>query len=120
MSDRVCPRCGQPYSYVERHRVGNNVYVYAVHYLGYTRGPDGRVHKRVRKCYLGPADRATTGADSAAAQAAADGEDSSVEEGSYRAVAALVGTMTPEDIERQVRELMESLREIRKGQGAQP
>jgi hypothetical protein len=36
----------------------------------------------------------------------------------YRAVSALVGTMTPEDIERQVKELLEALREIRKGQGA--
>jgi hypothetical protein len=52
----VCPRCGQPISYVERQRRGSQVYYLAVHYEGYERGPDGRVHKKVRKCYLGPAE----------------------------------------------------------------
>jgi len=52
----VCPRCGQPISYVERQRRGSQVYYLAVHYEGYERGPDGRVRKRVRKCYLGPAE----------------------------------------------------------------
>ena len=50
----VCPRCGQPVSYIERHRRNGHVYYYAVHYLGYERAPDGRVLKRLRKCYLGP------------------------------------------------------------------
>ena len=50
----VCPRCGQPVSYIERHRRSGHVYYYAVHYLGYERAPDGRVVKRLRKCYLGP------------------------------------------------------------------
>jgi len=50
----VCPRCGQPISYIERHRRNGHVYYYAVHYLGYERAPDGRVLKRLRKCYLGP------------------------------------------------------------------
>jgi hypothetical protein len=50
----VCPRCGQPISYIERHRRNGHVYYYAVHYLGYERVPDGRVLKRLRKCYLGP------------------------------------------------------------------
>ncbi|WP_148666755.1 hypothetical protein [Acidilobus sp. 7A] len=50
----VCPRCGQPVSYIERQRRGNRVYYYAVHYEGYERTPDGRVHKKVRRCYLGP------------------------------------------------------------------
>jgi len=50
----VCPRCGQPISYIERHRRNGHVYYYAVHYLGYERAPDGRVVKRLRKCYLGP------------------------------------------------------------------
>jgi len=50
----VCPRCGQPVSYIERHRRNGHVYYYAVHYLGYERAPDGRVVKRLRKCYLGP------------------------------------------------------------------
>ena len=52
----VCPRCGQPVSYVERQRRGSQVYYLAVHYEGYERGPDGRIHKKVRKCYLGPAE----------------------------------------------------------------
>jgi len=51
---RVCPRCGQPISYIERQRRGNQVYYYAIHYEGYERGPDGRIHKKIRRCYLGP------------------------------------------------------------------
>jgi hypothetical protein len=50
----TCPRCGQPISYIEKHRRNGHVYYYAVHYLGYERAPDGRVVKRLRKCYLGP------------------------------------------------------------------
>jgi len=50
----TCPRCGQPVSYIEKHRRNGHVYYYAVHYLGYERAPDGRVRKRLRKCYLGP------------------------------------------------------------------
>ena len=50
----TCPRCGQPISYMERHRRNGHVYYYAVHYLGYERAPDGRVVKRLKKCYLGP------------------------------------------------------------------
>jgi hypothetical protein len=46
---RICPRCGEPISYVERHRRGERIYYYAVHEY-YANG------KRVarRKCYLGP------------------------------------------------------------------
>jgi len=50
----ICPRCGQPYRYLERRRIGNNVYYYAVHYEGYERGPDGRPRPKLRRCYLGP------------------------------------------------------------------
>jgi len=50
----VCPRCGQPISYIEKHRRNGHVYYYAVHYLGYERAPDGRVLKKLKKCYLGP------------------------------------------------------------------
>lgn len=53
----ICPRCGLPISWIERHRKGDRVYLVAVHYLGYTRTPDGRIKKRVKKCYLGPEDR---------------------------------------------------------------
>jgi hypothetical protein len=33
---------------------GNQVYYFAVYYYGYEKGEDGRVHKKVKKCYLGP------------------------------------------------------------------
>lgn len=47
--ERVCPRCGAPYSYVERRESkGGRVYNYAVHY--YYR--DGK--RKVKRCYLGP------------------------------------------------------------------
>lgn len=41
---RICPRCGGTYSYIERARRGDRVYLYAVHYLG---------NGKKRKCYLG-------------------------------------------------------------------
>jgi hypothetical protein len=50
----VCPRCGAPISYIERQRRGDQVYYYAVHYEGYERTPDGKIRKKVKKCYLGP------------------------------------------------------------------
>ena len=46
--EKVCPRCGLKYSYIERRRVGDQVYLYAVHYLKV----EGK--RRVHKCYLGP------------------------------------------------------------------
>ncbi len=42
----LCPRCGEVVNWFEKRKVGNQVYIYAVHYMG---------KKRVRKCYLGPA-----------------------------------------------------------------
>ena len=50
----VCPRCGQPISYIERRRRGNQVYYYAIHYEGYERTPDGKPRPKLRRCYLGP------------------------------------------------------------------
>ena len=52
----VCPRCGRPFSYIKRRKVGNRVYLYAVHYLGYERLPNGKIRKKVEECYLGPED----------------------------------------------------------------
>ena len=52
----VCPRCGRRIDYFERHKRGDRVYLYAVHYLGYEKTPEGKVRKRVEKCYLGPED----------------------------------------------------------------
>ena len=49
-----CPRCGRPVDWFERAKRGNRVYIIAVHYLGYTKLPGGRVRARVEKCYLGP------------------------------------------------------------------
>jgi len=51
---KTCPRCGLPISYMERRKVGSRVYIYAVHYEGYERGPNGRPRPKLRRCYLGP------------------------------------------------------------------
>jgi len=48
--ERICPKCGFPYSYIEERKVGNNVYYYAVHYLK-TKGK-----RKKRYCYLGAKD----------------------------------------------------------------
>lgn len=48
---RTCPRCGEPYSYVDVRAAGESrVYYYAVHY----RRESGA--RRVKKCYLGPSE----------------------------------------------------------------
>lgn len=46
--DKICPRCGEKYSYIGRLKVKGNVYCYAVH--------DKRLkgNRSVRRCYLGP------------------------------------------------------------------
>jgi len=44
----LCPRCGGKVSWVERRRVGGNVYYFAVHEWR----EQGK--RRVKKCYLGP------------------------------------------------------------------
>jgi len=43
--ERACPRCGLPYSYIKRKRVGGRVYLYSIH------KSKGKV---TRECYLGP------------------------------------------------------------------
>jgi hypothetical protein len=48
---KICPKCGQPYSYIDEEEKGGRVYLYAIHYY---KDPDGR--KRKKKCYLGPKD----------------------------------------------------------------
>jgi hypothetical protein len=50
---KLCPRCNQPYSYIESYTKGSQKYYVAVHYEGYQKA-EGKVKKRVRKCYLGP------------------------------------------------------------------
>jgi len=47
-SEKICPRCGLKYSYIERRKVGDRVYLYAVHYFKV----GGK--RRIKKCYLGP------------------------------------------------------------------
>jgi len=45
VSLKACPRCGLPYSYIKRKRIGGRVYLYAIH------KSKGKV---TRECYLGP------------------------------------------------------------------
>lgn len=47
--EKVCPRCGLPFSYIERRKVKDRTYLYAVH-VGYFMG-----RREIKKCYLGPA-----------------------------------------------------------------
>jgi len=47
----ICPRCGEPFSYIKRNKRGNRVYLYAVHYIGVENGK-----KKIRQCYLGAED----------------------------------------------------------------
>jgi len=200
---KVCPKCGEPISYIERRRIGGHVYVYAVHYYGYERTPDGKVRRKIRRCYLGPEaytyvsrtlgvqfrglaageagalvdyveavarsleerarrgqlgpeeigqleqaarrledlarrlrEYAASGAPSLGAAApnetvakaqpveappviaqAQTTEARPAEGEAYRMVSMLVG-LTPEEVERQVRELQEALRELKRAQGA--
>jgi len=48
--EKVCPKCGQRYSYIEEREVGNNVYYYAVHYTYKNK------KQKKRYCYLGAKD----------------------------------------------------------------
>lgn len=45
---KMCPRCGAPFKWLEKRRIGNRVYYYAVHELRI----GGR--RYIKKCYLGP------------------------------------------------------------------
>lgn len=47
----TCPRCGGEVSYIKEKGIGDQVYVYAVHYGGWDRE---RKRPRTRECYLGP------------------------------------------------------------------
>jgi len=53
----ICPKCGLPYPYIKRSRRGSKVHLYAIHYHGYERLPNGKTRKKVRECYLGPEDQ---------------------------------------------------------------
>lgn len=44
----ICPRCGVKINWIERRRVGDSIYYYAVHETKI----EGKRH--IRKCYLGP------------------------------------------------------------------
>jgi hypothetical protein len=48
---KVCPKCGEPYSYVEEIDIGGRLYLYAVHYV-----KDESGKRRKKRCYLGPKD----------------------------------------------------------------
>ena len=47
--DKLCPRCGHRYTYIEQRKQGDRIYYYAVHE---ERTKNGK--RRIRKCYLGP------------------------------------------------------------------
>jgi len=48
LSEKICPRCGERYTYLEKRKIGNNVYLYCVH--------ESRKGKKrtVIKHYIGP------------------------------------------------------------------
>ena len=46
---KVCPKCGEPYSYVEEIDIGGRTYLYAVHYV-----KDENGKRKKKRCYLGP------------------------------------------------------------------
>ena len=48
---KICPKCGQPYSYVEEIDIGGRSYLYTVHYI-----KDESGKRRKKRCYLGPKD----------------------------------------------------------------
>ena len=48
VSSRICPKCGSPFSYIEKRKKGTKEYLYAVHVSRIS----GKRH--VKKCYLGP------------------------------------------------------------------
>ena len=48
-TQKICPRCGEPYKWIYRENIHGRSYLYAVHeYI------DENGRKRRRKCYLGP------------------------------------------------------------------
>jgi len=48
-TQKICPRCGEPYRWIYRENIHGRSYLYAVHeYV------DENGRKRRRKCYLGP------------------------------------------------------------------
>jgi len=55
-NEKICPRCGKPYSSIKEVNRGGRVYLYAVHYLGYEK-VNGKKRIKYRYCYLGPKDR---------------------------------------------------------------
>lgn len=48
MSGGVCPRCHQPYAWIERSKRAGRYYAFAIH-----KDPET---KKLHKCYLGPVD----------------------------------------------------------------
>ena len=52
--EKLCPRCGQPYNYLNYINKNGKIYVYAVHVLQ-RKGNQ----KKVKQCYLGPKDSYT-------------------------------------------------------------
>jgi|GEM_PF-2446496 len=52
LDDKICPRCGEPFAWLERRLRGDRVYLYAVH------EHREKGARRRRRCYLGPEEEA--------------------------------------------------------------
>lgn len=48
LEQKICPRCGRRFTYLEERKNGSNTYVYCVH----VRKHNGK--RSIKKCYLGP------------------------------------------------------------------
>ncbi len=46
---KICPKCGEPYSYIEEIDIGGRSYLYTVHYV-----KDENGKRKKKRCYLGP------------------------------------------------------------------
>ena len=52
---RICPRCGRRFNYVNTVRRGDRVYRYCVHVEGSYKDPQtGKRKRKVKVCYVGP------------------------------------------------------------------
>ena len=48
-NEKLCPRCGKEFKYIEERRQNDRVYFYAVHVYR-----DNNGKRKIKKCYLGP------------------------------------------------------------------
>jgi len=55
-NEKICPRCGKPYSSIKEVSIRERTYLYAFHYLGYEK-VNGKAKLKRKYCYLGPKDK---------------------------------------------------------------